>query len=261
MPEARTPAGALSAADQRTVIVGLLVRAGRALDPRRGGAAVDARGAGQRGARVEDPPAQVAGPARRAGRRAVSLISRTISAAREVGVEVADQRAGGRRPSGSPSTSPARRRSASRRRRWCGTSHGGCGGSPSDPVSSVVGPGREGAEDPRRPAGRRARVVGAVGGERDLRCPARRTTRARRRRRPPSPTGPCPPRGRARCPSAAGGRPGSPARRSARRRRPRPSRRCARRRSRRRRARPGWAATPGSVPKLMLIASAPWSTA
>ena len=70
MPEARTPAGALSAADQRTVIVDVLVRAGRRLTRDEGGAAVDARGAGQRGARVEDPPAEVARPgAARAGAR------------------------------------------------------------------------------------------------------------------------------------------------------------------------------------------------
>jgi hypothetical protein len=69
-PEARTPAGALSAADQRTVIVDLRVNAGRGLTRVAGAPAVDARGAGQRGARVEDPPAQVRRPrARRDGAR------------------------------------------------------------------------------------------------------------------------------------------------------------------------------------------------
>ena len=93
-------------------------------------------------------------------------------------------------------------------------------------------------------------------------CRSRRTTRARRRRRRRSPTARCP---RSRSGAGAGrlqqvGRVALLLDRRRRRRRRR-ARRRARRRSRRRRrtARRGLRAP--SVPKLMLIASAPWSAA
>ena len=220
MPEARTPAGALSAADQRTVIVGLRRARRQRLDPRGRRAAVDARGAGQRGARVEDPPAQVARP--HAAGTARGLLDQAHDLRRrEVGVEVADQRAGGRdhrgrhrRPLHVGVARVAGEGGAARARR--------VRRQPERPGLELVGPGREGAEDPRRPAGRGARVIGAVGGERDLAAlpgegragvggVGRRHRQALVR-----------PRGRAPCRSAAGGRPGSPARRSACRRRPPP---------------------------------------
>jgi hypothetical protein len=80
IPEARTPAGALSAADQRTVMVGLLVSAGRRLTREVGArrSMLAARVSAAPASRIPQPRSPVHTPA---GRRAVSLISRTISAA------------------------------------------------------------------------------------------------------------------------------------------------------------------------------------
>ena len=137
---------------------------------------------------------------------------------------------------------------------------GGRGGSPTEPVSSSLGPAGRRRRSPAARS-RRAGVVGAVGGHRDLAALAgeRRARvggvgRRDREALAASRSGPVP----VGCSEV--GRIALLGRSGCRRRRRRARRSCARRT--RRASRDGrLGCGPGSVPKLMLMASAPWSAA
>ena len=132
------------------------------------------RGRGQRRAarRGCPSPGRASSPARRAPRGL--LEQRTMSAAPQVGVQVRASARRRRRPSARTSTCPAGRRSGCRPGRSSGS--GTAVAVPSRAVSSSVWLRGNAPKMPRRAAGPAA--VGAVGGDRDLRCRARRTTHA-----------------------------------------------------------------------------------